>query len=345
MGKVDYADISERLIQGYKEKLFVKQQNTLIEKQRNLGSLIATSNFGANLLNLLKTISKYEDHNAQQICLDSIDLEKIYKGVDDRMETPEIVNEIELGYSDYLVKEVLKWYKEFFFEWVNQPKTTEDQGEARLIKIERSNLKEQQEGSANVTEIYVTSKTNEIIRFPRYNDPIFLLNWKKGRCGEWNNCFCLILRSLGLRIRYIWNKEDHVWCEYYSTSLKTWIHLDCCENSFNEPLLYNKGWNKKMSYCIAFGMDGIKDVSFKYVNIEKNSLPRDQISESELCKIIKYCNSDLKKFKNKDDLFQLHVEENYEDYFYKQNNKILDDLKSRKSGDSSWTKERGEDGN
>jgi hypothetical protein len=75
----------------------------------------------------------------------------------------------------------------------------------------------------------------------------------------------LFLRSVGLDARIVHNQEDHVWNEYYSRSAQRWVHLDSCEAAFDTPLMYELGWGRKMSYVLAFGLEGAQDVSRGYV--------------------------------------------------------------------------------
>jgi peptide-N4-(N-acetyl-beta-glucosaminyl)asparagine amidase len=64
----------------------------------------------------------------------------------------------------------------------------------------------------------------------------------------------------------VWNSEDHVWNEYWSDALGHWVHLDSCEGSWNQPLLYELGWGKKQAYCIAVGRHGVEDVTRCYAD-------------------------------------------------------------------------------
>lgn len=102
-------------------------------------------------------------------------------------------------------------------------------------------------------------------RSPCFSSPEKLLQTRTGRCGEFSNLFLLFLRACQIPSRQVYNQEDHVWNEYWSSSARRWIHLDSCEGAFDNPLMYELGWGRKMSYGIAFGKDGIEDVSLGYV--------------------------------------------------------------------------------
>lgn len=68
-------------------------------------------------------------------------------------------------------------------------------------------------------------------RFPRYNNAAKLLETRKGRCGEWANCFGLCCRAAGLDMQYVIDWADHVWVEYFSDGMTRWVHMDPCEVS------------------------------------------------------------------------------------------------------------------
>ena len=66
-------------------------------------------------------------------------------------------------------------------------------------------------------------------------------------------------------MRFVDNFEDHVWNEFYSINQKRWIHVDSCENAFDKPLLYEQGWGRKMTFIIGYSIEGIKDITSRYV--------------------------------------------------------------------------------
>ncbi len=169
-----------------------------------------------------------------------------------------------LAEDDYFMRELLAWFKKEFI-WVNQaPCDYCGNKETKGIGGANPNF-EEMAGLAQRVELYECNKCAKITRFPRYNHPGKLLETKRGRCGEYANCFGLIARAAGFRTRYVMDFTDHVWTEYYSESQKRWEHCDSCENSCDNPYLYSEGWGKKLDYVFAFGADEVVDVSKRYI--------------------------------------------------------------------------------
>ena len=158
--------------------------------------------------------------------LDTLDLGKIYTWAEEyAAECPE------LGHQDCVIKGLLKLFKSGgFFTWVNAPQCSRCGGETQMRGVEQPSVEERRRGAGR-TEVYQcrTCGVGAVERFPRYDDAEMLLETRKGRCGEWANCFTLCCLALGSRARWVWNAEDHVWTEVYSETLKRWIHCDSCE--------------------------------------------------------------------------------------------------------------------
>ena len=177
----------------------------------------------------------------------------------------------EKGSVELIVKGLLKWFKNDFFSWVgnriecptcnatNGKKSAKQTG--NMVQAE---LEDEIRYEGSRVELYQCEDCNQIVRFPRYNDPAKLLETRKGRCGEWANAFCFILTSLDFTNRYILDTTDHVWGEVMLEDGSRFAHFDSCENCWDEPLLYEQGWGKKLQYILGFGKDHLVDVTPKY---------------------------------------------------------------------------------
>ncbi|CEP07579.1 hypothetical protein [Parasitella parasitica] len=205
-------------------------------------------------------VFQYENQELLDKALESIPLQRLYDEADNHLEEHEGEGSLE----DLVIQRLLHWFKNEFFVWVNNApcdycQNTQTQGINHLQPTQ-----EDLRFGARVVEGYECPSCGQLTRFPRYNDPGRLLETRRGRCGEWSNCFTLCCRAVGSEARIVYDTTDHVWTEVYSEYEQRWIHCDPCEEAWDRPLLYSVGWNKQLSYCTAFSVDEALDVTKRY---------------------------------------------------------------------------------
>lgn len=369
-GTVDYSEMADKLIISYSKCCLAKAiENSESKRQERYSKLDSKDKrFILKLTDVAKSNEKHRTPSELDKALDSIDLAKIYEGVDRREREPsQREKELGLKYEDLIVLELLHYFKHDFFKWVNKPRCSRCGEDAdNIIPVGSSGPPSNNPDEISVIENYKCTRCNIAISFPRYNNPVKLLETKSGRCGEWVNCFMLIFRALlgsECQVRYIWNNEDHVWSEYYSSTLERWIHLDPCEAVFDEPNLYCENWGKKMSWCFAFGDGYVMDVSDKYITKSDKQLNKlDSVSNlenikefidvwNELKLVSYYKGLELTNGSESENLMRLYKDvlliHNREKGKIESHSKATNTElpKGRQTGDSSWTKSRGEDGN
>ncbi|EJS41447.1 png1p [Saccharomyces arboricola H-6] len=353
---IDFHVVANMFLAKYKDFILAKFNKTEPTENIKFQNLVRSNGFAQGVFGQSQRLcAVYENPTWHSIVLETLDLDLIYENVDKEF-AKDGHEEGDNVYSDYLVKELLRYFKQDFFKWCNKPdchRCGQDTSENMASIGTEAPNNEESKFDCGIVEVYKCNRCGDIARFPRYNDPIKLLETKRGRCGEWCNLFTLILKSFGLDVRYVWNREDHVWCEYFSPYLNRWIHVDSCEQSFDQPYIYSINWNKKMSYCIAFSKDGAVDVSKRY--ILQNKLPRDQIKDKDLQGLCQFITKRLRSPLNDAEIYELACRDEHEQIELITGNTVSTETENgavasktsnsgRESGSAHWKAQRGEDG-
>ncbi|XP_017110557.1 peptide-N(4)-(N-acetyl-beta-glucosaminyl)asparagine amidase isoform X2 [Drosophila elegans] len=236
---------------------------------------------------------------------------------------------------DLLLVELVNWFNTQFFQWVNNIP-------CRVCGSEESKLRRtQREGDVRVE---VTVCCGQESKFYRYNDISQLLVSRKGRCGEYANCFTFLCRCLDYDARIVHSHFDHVWTEVYSESQMRWLHVDPSDNVVDSPLMYQHGWKRHIDYVLAYSRDDIQDVTWRYTNDHQRILQlRKLCSEKELVQTLeairtkrrRNCTAERRLFLGQRSMFEvigLTVERKPTE----------NELKGRSSGSLSWRQSRGE---
>ncbi|KAM4539534.1 peptide-N(4)-(N-acetyl-beta-glucosaminyl)asparagine amidase isoform 2-T2 [Odontesthes bonariensis] len=227
-------------------------------------SSLSSMSFFVTLQSNFQHVMQYENPELQLKARGIIPHQELSSAAHHKLkEAKEADPECKLGMEDFLVLELLRWFKQDFFSWVDCLPCSQCGGLTQHDSSLSPSADDLRWGAQRVENHYCQS-CQLSTRFPRYNNPEKLLETRRGRCGEWANCFTLCCRALGLEARYIWDSTDHVWTEIYSVSQHRWLHCDSCENVCDKPLLYEVGWGKKLAYVLAFSKDQVVDVTWRY---------------------------------------------------------------------------------
>ncbi len=192
-----------------------------------------------------------------------------YKTITSQYKDPRVLEQVrELIPKDVLARDLvpslLKWFKGFMTWTPNQIAceacSTADNPHFMQVKVEQG-----YSWQVRKTEVHTCSKCSTKKVIPRYSDVLKIAETRYGRCGEWSILFGAILSSVSVRSRITYDYLDHCWNEVYLDG--RWIHVDSTFQypySFDNPHYYERNWNKKYVYVIAFSPEGIEDVTDKY---------------------------------------------------------------------------------
>ncbi|KZV47314.1 peptide-N(4)-(N-acetyl-beta-glucosaminyl)asparagine amidase-like [Dorcoceras hygrometricum] len=281
----------------------------------------------------------YEDLHRQEAARKTVPVEKLEEKAEVALAREGNFSPTKDELDHAFLLQLLFWFKQSF-RWVNAPPCDSCNNDTINQGMGIANNLELQFGASRV-EIYRCKSCSTITRFPRYNDPLKLLETRKGRCGEWANCFTLYCRAFGYDSRLILDFTDHVWTECFSPFLGRWMHLDPCEGIYDKPLLYEKGWNKKLSYVFALSRNGVYDVIKRYTRKWHEVLSRRVLTtEPTLAAIVSNITGELRRHLASEMRSKLDENDKSEAEELERNLFSADDasvsLPGRQSGDKAW---------
>jgi len=98
----------------------------------------------------------------------------------------------------------------------------------------------------------------------RHNDPMEILAYGKGRCGEFSILFTALCLANGYRARLILDMSDHVWTEVWDKKREMWVHVDPSEKRIDDPLMYERDWKKNLKEVYAIENGNVENVTENY---------------------------------------------------------------------------------
>ena len=138
--------------------------------------------------------------------------------------------------------------------------------------------------------------------------------------------------------------QDHIWVEIYLPEEKRWIHADPCESIFDKPLLYEAGWGKKLVFCIAIGIHGVRDVTQRYTAQMDAVISRQPVPASIVHEMAKIRTKEMRKSLGEEFINELEARDDADLMEMTSARSADEKLPGRKTGSEEWIQQRGEGG-
>jgi len=98
----------------------------------------------------------------------------------------------------------------------------------------------------------------------RHNEPLEIIDFGIGRCGEFSILFTALCLAHNYRARLILDMSDHVWTEVWDENQERWIHVDPSEKRIDDPFMYERDWKKNLTEIYAFENGNVENVTKNY---------------------------------------------------------------------------------
>ncbi|KAL3030530.1 hypothetical protein AAZX31_03G225800 [Glycine max] len=293
-----------RLLQAEEEALML-QQYVASESPREFDSRVRPH---------VSQVRMYEDATRQEAARKSVPMEELEEKALVSLAKEGNFKPSKIEQDHAFLLQLLFWFKRSF-RWVNSP-SCRDCGNETVGQGMAPPLPSETLYGASRVELYRCTVCSQLTRFPRYNDPMKILDF-----------------------------TDHVWTECFSQFLGRWMHLDPCEGIYDKPLLYEKGWGKKLNYVIAIAKDGVYDVTKRYTRKWHEVLSRRTIiTEPSLSSLLSNITKESRRGFASQLLSIIEVRDMEENKELERSLHAEDDeslsLPGRRSGNEEWRKSR-----
>lgn len=119
----------------------------------------------------------------------------------------------------------------------------------------------------NYTYTELVGLVHTVLRFDkgkikRHENPLEIVAYGRGRCGEFAILYTALCLAYGIRARLILDLSDHVWTEVRIDG--QWIHVDPTEKRVDDPYFYERDWKKDLKEIYAIENGAAENVTGKY---------------------------------------------------------------------------------